>query len=103
KRDIRTRQYSGRIGDRSPVTLLGTFERRRIAHRLLLHVSRGATPRRSNAPGAPGLPRRFASCPIFILAILPSPCSAKARTKKASGTAPANGGRSTCEYAERQA
>ena len=55
-------------------------------------MARGATPRRSSAPGAPGLPRRFASCPIFILAMSPSPCSARARTKKASGTAPATGG-----------
>src|SRR5262245_50474082 len=37
---------------------------------------------RSSARDAPGLHRRFASSPIFIPATSPSPCFAKARTKR---------------------
>jgi predicted dithiol-disulfide oxidoreductase (DUF899 family) len=36
---------------------------------------------------APGLHRRFASYPTFILATSPSPCFAKAHTERAAGTA----------------
>src|SRR6266540_3004074 len=52
-----------------------------------------ATLRRSSARGAPGLHRRSASCPIFILATSPTPRFAKARTKRAPGTATSWAGR----------
>ena len=81
------------IGERGPVTLLDAFEGRRHAHRLLLHVAH-------RPPGAGAvrgvhlrIHRRSASCPIFILATSPTPRSAKARTKRASGTATSWAGR----------
>ena len=43
--------------------------------------------RPSSARGAPGLHRRSARYPIFILAASPTPRFAKARTKSAPGTA----------------
>src|SRR4030095_2997072 len=52
-----------------------------------------ATLRRSSARGAPGLHRRSASCPICIAVTSPTPRSAKARTKRASGTATSWAGR----------
>src|SRR6266704_3318269 len=73
------------IGERVAVTLLDAFEGRRMLIRLLLSCGTPATLRLSSARGAPGLRRRFTSCPIFILATSPSPCSAKARTKRAPG------------------
>src|SRR5262249_4797024 len=83
------------IGERGAVTLLEAFEGLRDAGCSSPTTSGGtpATLRRSSARGAPGLHRRSASCPIFILGTSPTPRFAKARTKRAPGTATSWAGR----------
>jgi predicted dithiol-disulfide oxidoreductase (DUF899 family) len=73
------------IGERGGATLLDAFEGRRmlIAYYFMWHTG---YPGRSSARGVPGLHRKSASCPIFILATSPTPPFAKARTKRAPGT-----------------
>src|SRR5262249_14418742 len=80
------------IGERGAVTLLDAFEGRRM---LLAYYSCGtlAILHRSSARDAPGLHRRFASSPIFIPATSPSPCFAKAPTKRVPATATSWDGR----------
>jgi hypothetical protein len=80
------------IGQRGAVTLLDAFEGRRmlIAYYFMWHTGHPAP---EQCEGAPGLHRRSASCPIFILATSPSPCFAKAHTKRAPGTATSWAGR----------
>ena len=74
------------IGERGAVTLLDAFERRRmiIAYYFMWQMGK---PDPEQCEGALSIPRRFASCPLFIRATLLTPRFAKARTKRASGTA----------------
>ena len=71
------------IGTHGSVTLLNAFEGRRmlIAYYFMWHTGHSA------AEQCEGCTRRFASYPIFILATSPSLFFAKARTKRARGTA----------------
>jgi hypothetical protein len=80
------------IGERGAVTLLDVFERRRmlIAYYFMWYAGHPAP---KQCEGAPGLHRRSASCPIFILATSPTPRFAKVRTKRAAGTATSWAGR----------
>ena len=75
------------IGERGAVTLLDAFEGRRMLLAYYFMWNIGKTAPEQCARGALGLPRRSANCPIFILETSPSPCFAKARTKRAPGTA----------------
>jgi len=77
------------IGPHGPVTLLDVFEARRqlIAYYFMWHPGHPA------ARGAPGLHRRFASYPTFILATSRLPCFARARTKRVYATATSWAGR----------
>ena len=59
------------IGERGAVTLLDVFEGRRMLIAYYSSCGTPATLRRSSARGAPGLHRRSAGCPIFILATSP--------------------------------
>jgi hypothetical protein len=80
------------IGPHGSVTLLDAFESRRqlIAYYFMWHTGHPAP---EQCEGCTGLHRRSASCPTFILATSPSPCFAKARTKRAPGTATSWDGR----------
>ena len=76
------------IGERGAVTLLDAFEGRQmlIAYYFMWHTGRSAP---EQCEGVPGLHRRSASCPIFILATSPSPSSTacpKAATRRASNS-----------------
>ena len=75
------------IGERGTVTLLDVFEDRQqlIAYYFMWHAGRPA-PKQCER-GAPSTHRRSASCPLFILATLLTPRSAKARTQRAPVTA----------------
>src|ERR1017187_10255715 len=81
------------IGKSGAVTLLDAFEGRRmlIAYYFMWHTGHPA-PEQCEG-GAPGLHRRSASCPIFMLATSPTPRFAKARTKRAPDTATSWAGR----------
>ena len=81
------------IGERGAVTLLDAFEGRRMLIAYYFMWRSRATRRRSSARAAPGLHHRSASCPIFIPATPPSPCSAKAPMKRAPDTATSWAGR----------
>jgi hypothetical protein len=71
------------------VTLLDAFEGRRmlIAYYFMWHTGHPAPEQCEGCTWVTWLHRRCASFLIFILATSPSPCFAKARTKRAPGTA----------------
>ncbi|MBV9770798.1 MAG: DUF899 family protein [Bryobacterales bacterium] len=73
------------IGPNGPVTLP---RRSRVVDNWSLTTSCGtpAILRRSSARGAPGLPRKSASCPISILVMPHLRCSARVPTRRAPGT-----------------
>src|SRR5690242_11299557 len=72
------------IGAQGAVTLLDAFEGGR---QLIAYSSCGppASLHRSSAKAAPGLHRKCANSPIFILVTLPSRCFAKVRMKRVRG------------------
>jgi hypothetical protein len=74
------------IGENGVVPLLDAFEGRRmlIAYYFMWDTGKPAP---DQCEGAPSIRRRSANCLSCILVTLPSLCSAKARTKRASGTA----------------
>jgi hypothetical protein len=80
------------IGPNGPLTLLDAFEGRR---RSLRTISCGtpAIRRRSSARGAPGLPHKSGSCPIFILVTPHLLCFVRVPTRRAPGTATSWAGR----------